>query len=262
MGTELAVKACGTPEMMQAAKTHSISALDTASSSSMRNIKWAILGRDRSLPHLGRKFYHFLMGMGCFALYAFFLSREESLLALVTIGGALIAVDFFRLRYSAVNRVALRLFGKLMRREELKSFSGNSFYVLGMVTVVLFFPKTIVLLSVLFLAIGDPSAAVFGTLYGKHRLIGKKSLEGGLANFLFTAIASVLFGSLYLGMDGHSEAGGWTWIPGHQMWILGLIGGTVSFIAELFPAPIDDNFSIPVLSAILLSIVQGFFPIF
>lgn len=215
----------------------------------VRSLKLGVLNRDRSLPHLGRKFYHFLMGIICFSLYAFFLTREEALLALAVIGGSFVVLDIIRLQSSWVNEVALRLFGKLMRREELKSVSGNSFYVLGLLTIVLFFPKPIVLLSILFLAIGDPVAAVFGTLYGKHKIIGKKSLEGSAANFLFSTVASILFGVFYLHLAGTS-----------LLW-LGVLGGLVSVAAELFPAPVDDNFSIPVFSSLLISAIQSVFQI-
>lgn len=215
-----------------------------------RALRLNVLNRHRSVPHFGRKFYHFLMGMACFSLYAFVVDRSQAVLLLVGLGGALVLGDLIRLRFKSVNNIALRLFGSLMRREELQSISGNSFYVLGLLTIVLLFPKPIVLLSVLFLAIGDPTAAVVGTLYGKRKLIGKKSVEGAGANLLMSAIAAFLFGLLYLRLS-----------PGNAA-VLAIIGGMTSMAAELCPAPVDDNFSIPVLSALLLSIAVEFFPLF
>jgi hypothetical protein len=88
-------------------------------SAEVRSIQLGILSRDRSIPHFGRKFYHFLMGMFCFSLYAFVLDREQALMLLGSVGGVLVIGDIFRLRYPAVNNVVLRLFGNLMRREEL-----------------------------------------------------------------------------------------------------------------------------------------------
>ncbi len=215
-----------------------------------RALRLEVLQRHRSVPHLSRKFYHFLMGMICFSLYAFVLDRTQALMVLGSIGGVLVAFDLIRLRYGAVNDVALRLFGGLMRREELQSISGNSFYVIGLLVAVLFFPKNLVLLSVLFLAIGDPAAAVVGSLYGKHKIVGKKSLEGAIANFVLTGVASFLFAHFYLTL------------PLTFSLCMFAIGGTVSVIAELFPAPIDDNFSIPVLSVVLLSIVANIISFF
>jgi len=216
---------------------------------SVRSRKLRVLGRDRSLPHFGRKFYHFVMGMVCFSLYAFVLTREQALLTLGVVGGIWVALDVIRLRYPAANAVALQFFGKLMRREELKSVSGNTFYILGMITIVYFFPKPIVLLSVLYLAIGDPIAAVVGTMWGKNRLVGKKSLEGAVANLLCTGLATYLVAMSYFNFSfDHAVA-------------LAAFGGLISVVAELLPFPIDDNFTIPVMSAILLSVMNFAFPL-
>src|SRR5436305_1335117 len=90
----------------------------------VRALKWSILGRDRSLPHLGRKFYHMLMGVICFSLYAFVLTREEALLALLLVGGTWVLFDIVRLQVPPLNHMALRVFGKVMRREELSRISA------------------------------------------------------------------------------------------------------------------------------------------
>lgn len=213
-----------------------------------RSAKWLVLDRDRSKLHLQRKIYHFLMGIFCFFLYAFILDRGNALIALTLIGGGFIALDLLRLRFPIIKQYSLVIFGKLMRREELKSLSGNSFYIFGLFLIVLFFPKPIVLLSLLFLAIGDPVAAIIGTLYGHHRILKKKSLEGTLANFLVVSLVVWPVGYFYFNL------------PTNLCLRVSLLGGVVSAIAELLPFPIDDNFTIPVLSAILLAVTFHFFP--
>lgn len=218
--------------------------------SAVKTVKLEVLNRHRSLPHFERKFYHFVMGMICFSLYAFFIEKKTALLLLALVGGPLVLLDLLRLKSAEMNDIALRLFGKIMRREELRSVSGNSFFVVGLLTIVALFPKPVVLLSVLYLAIGDPSAAVVGSLYGKHKIIGKKSLEGALANLFLSTLATLLMGIGYFKLSiGQSI-------------VLSLVGGFSSVIAELLPTPIDDNFTIPVVSATLLAIVALMFPIF
>jgi len=91
------------------------------------------------------------------------IDRTLALWLLGTIGGTFVLLDLIRLRFPAANAIALRWFGGLMRREELKSVSGNSFFVLGLVLITAVFPKPIVLLSALYLALGDPWAAIVGT---------------------------------------------------------------------------------------------------
>lgn len=218
--------------------------------STVRALKWSVIGQHRTRPHTLRKVYHLLNGVFCFALYAFLLTKTQALVVLGTLGGILVMLDILRLRFPAVRNAALSVFGKVMRREELKSLTGNSFYILGIFVITLFFPKPIVLLSVLFLAIGDPIASIVGTAYGKTKLWNQKSLEGALANFASTALVTALMGTFYF----HLTAG--------QTLILAIVGGLVSTTAELVPLKIDDNFTIPVISAILLTVVSLFLPFF
>lgn len=195
-----------------------------------------MLSQHRSLPHLLRRVYHLVMGVGCFSLYAFVLDRRQSLLLLFFGGGTLIALDVLRLKIPWFKRQALKHFSNVMRRNELLAITGNSFYIIGMFVVVLLFPKPIALLSVLYLALGDPIAAFIGTKYGKTRLWGRKSVEGALANLCVSFLATGVFLSGYMGMSVRDSLVG------------GVIGGFVSMMAELIPFPIDDNLSVPILS--------------
>lgn len=216
----------------------------------LRSAKWMILNRDRSLPHFGRKLYHMLMGCVCFVLYAFVLDRTQALWALSVIGGIFVVFDLFRLRVPSVNNFVVTVYGGLMRREELRSVSGNSFYVLGLFVLALAFPKPIALLAILYLAFGDPVAAIAGTLFGKHRIVGKKSLEGAAANFLVCAMVTAILALSYFGLSLDRAA------------LLALVGGCVAVVSELLPLPIDDNFTLPVVSAILLSALSLVIPLF
>lgn len=216
--------------------------------SQVRMMKWSVLGRDRSIPHFRRKLYHMVMGLLCFGLYAFILDKISAILLLAFLGGALVAFDVARLRSAPLNALALRYFGDLMRREELKSLSANSYYVLGLLLITIIFPKPIVLLSVLYLAVGDPIAAVVGTLHGKRKILFGKSVEGAAANFLVSAGATLLVAHFYFHLS-----------PEKTLW-LAFFGGITSAIAELSPLPINDNFSIPVISAVLLTFVFAVIP--
>jgi dolichol kinase len=225
-----------------------LKSLALVSASETRDLKRSVLSIGRSTPHIGRKFYHFMMGVFCFSLYAFWLTREQALFLLSTVGGAWMIGDVLRLKFPAMNAVALKYFGKIMRREELKSITGNSFYILGLLVLVFFFSKPIALLSTLFLAVGDPIAAVVGTHWGRHRLIGKKSVEGALANYIATGFISGLFAMGILELQGA------------QVIFFALLGGTISTVVELIPTPLDDNFTIPIGSAIFLTLASSLFP--
>lgn len=225
-----------------------LKALSASSTAEIRLLRKNILTVGRSTPHLSRKFYHFLNGIVCVGLYAFVLSREEALILLMSVGGIFMLLDLIRLKSPALNALTLKYFGKIMRREELRSVSGNSFYILGLFFLVAFFPKPIVLLSALYLAVGDPIAAVVGTHWGKTKITKRKTLEGAIANYIATGAISFLFGFGFLDLSFFSAI------------MLSVVGGGISTLVELIPSPIDDNFTIPVGSALLLTAVSGFFP--
>jgi dolichol kinase len=196
---------------------------------------------------LGRKIYHFLMGMVCLGLYAFVLDREGALIVLAWFGLVGVFLDAVRLRIPPLNDFLFRHFRSLLRDKERYTLTGHSYFVIGLVILVYFFDKPIVLLSVLFLAIGDPVASYVGTRWGKTRLSSGKSLEGALGNFVASFVGAMLFLSLYGNQTGYS-------VP-----VAGLVGGLVSAISEIIPLPVDDNVAVPVLTAAALTLVRSVF---
>lgn len=205
-----------------------------------------VLERQREKPHTSRKLYHFANGAVCFVLYGLVLSEKAALWTLGIVGGAFVVLDMLRLRSPAVQRIALRTFGKLMRREELSSLSANSWYVLGLLGAGLFFPKPYVLLGLAFLAVGDPVAALVGTRWGRVPLTAGKSFEGFLANFLVSGWVAFAVTRWLLAMS-----------PVDAL-LVGLVGGAVSATVEAAPWPVNDNLAIPVVSAAVLWAILGF----
>lgn len=216
----------------------------------VRSRKWAVLRQHRSLPHVLRKGYHLIMGLACFSLYAWGIDRETACWLLAIFGGPFLLLDVLRLQSPWLKKMALSYFGQLMRRNELLGLSGNSFYILGLFVVVFFFPKPIALLSVLYLALGDPVAAFVGTRFGRWKILAGKTLEGALANLTVSALATGWFAIHYLA-KGNSETVE-----------LALLGGLVSALAELIPFPVDDNFSVPFFSALQLLLLDRWVGLF
>lgn len=235
--------------MMMRPKNSFVLSLPKSGQATVRSVKWNIVNRRRHVPHLSRKLYHMGMGLTCLALYALALSRAQALTLLFAVGGVWVFADVLRLRFPLVSQWGLKLFGHLMRREELKSLTGNSYYILGLIVVTLCFPKPIVLLSLISLAIGDPLAAIVGSRYGRTSITKGKSLEGMLANGLGCALASGLLGVTYFQLSFE-----------HAIF-LAVAAGTISALVELIPLPIDDNFTIPVGAAILFSALFSLVPI-
>ena len=100
-----------------------------------------------------------------------------------------IVPDVYRLRHPRFNQFFVRRLRVLLRDSEANSLSGVTFIIIGIYVTVFLFPKPVATLALLFLALGDPAASIFGVLYGKDKLIGNKSLQGASAAFLVCADA-------------------------------------------------------------------------
>lgn len=215
-----------------------------------RQQKKEVLKQKRETPHVARRVYHLLMGLACFSLYAWFIDRSQAIALLAYLGVPFVLLDFIRLKVPALNAATLKIFGKIMRREELLRFSANSYYIIALAILVVVFPKPIALLGILYLAAGDPVAAIIGSNFGRHPLVGGKSWEGTLANFAVCGVGTFLFSQFFLGMA----------LPASLA--LAVIGGAISAVAEVLPIPMNDNLYFPVLSALMLTGANRIFHFF
>lgn len=200
----------------------------------------------RSDLHLARKAYHFFGVLIIIGLYQI-LTRHQAVIAITVAASLLVTLDFLRLRNRSLNRVTYQLFAPFLRKEEFNKFSGMAYLLSGAFFVVVFFPKPVGLLAFLFLAIGDPISSIVGVLYGKDKIVGNKSLQGSMAGFLACTFTAALYFQ-FLG------------IMTDRIILVSLIGGFIGALSELIPVgKLDDNFTIPVISASLLWLMFLFF---
>ncbi len=173
--------------------------------------------------------------------------------ALVILGVGLflfVGLDLLRQRYKALNDLALHVFGPVMRQNEAHKLAGTSFLITGVTVVVAIFPHEIVSLTLLFLCFADPLASYVGIRFGKEKILGNKTIQGFLAAFVTCLICSYVYLSLLN-------------FPPDRLLIFSLLAGLLGSLAELIPiAKIDDNFSLPVVSAIGLYVLFYFFGFF
>ncbi len=201
--------------------------------------------------HLARKAWHLSAGLTGIGVFVFSgLDRVGSLTVLAILLTFSISMEVFRLRIPRLNHAVHRCLGPILREEERHRVSGVPYFIAAAFLVVLLFPRSIAVLSLLYLTLGDPAASLVGILYGHRssRFSNGKSLIGALAgggvSFLVSFPVLAAFGF-------HSN----------QQWILALIGGMTAGIAEVLPLKLDDNFVIPVASALSLWFGAMFFGI-
>lgn len=204
--------------------------------------------KNRSDLHLARKIWHVSTVFIMFALWVF-LPHWLSMTLLVFGFLALVTADFFRLRNENFNRLLTSFFGPIMRNNELHRLAGTTYLITGTVLIAVFFNKGVVALSLLFLAFADPIASYVGIKYGKDKLFGHKSVQGFIAAFVVCTVLCYLF----LFYNRVQE----------YILIVSLLAGLVGSLSELIPVgKLDDNFSMPVLSSIGLSVLFYFFDYF
>ncbi len=196
----------------------------------------------RSDLHLARKIWHLGMGLVIVMLYLAGVSRSAAVVILGSFLGFDLLMETMRLRVSAINDRILRLWGPIMRANELTRMSGIPYYLAATVLAIGIFPKPIAVLSILYLACGDPIASFFGVLYGQHsiRFSNGKSFVGTLAGILSCALVTFLF------LNTLND------FPKSAIFTLTLVGGISGGLAELLPLEVDDNFSIPMVAGFLL----------
>jgi dolichol kinase len=193
----------------------------------------------RSDLHLARRLYH-MLGAGIIAAFYYFLPRKEMLILFVSFTIVCLFVDFIRLKSKTLNAKLLSFYGSFIRKNEVNGLTGMSYLCVGVTAIALIFPREIVILALLMLAVGDPMSSIFGILYGKDVLVGRKTLQGTLAGFIACGVVSFI----YFSATGQMS---------ERIILASLVAGLIGAISELTPVfGLDDNFTFPILSACLL----------
>ncbi len=203
--------------------------------------------KTRTDLHISRKIFHILSILGVL-ICMIFLPVWICWTLFFAVAVPLILMDYFRKFFPAFNRFSLKIIGPVIRKHEVRRTSGSSYAAIGIGLSFLIFPKPICLLSVLFLAIGDPIASFFGLLFGKTKIFANKSLVGTVAAFAFCSLAAFIFISLYpkpMGVEGWGPTLGLSLACG----LIGALSELMSFFS------IDDNLSQPIVSGFLLSLL-------
>jgi len=190
----------------------------------------------RSDLHLARKFWH-VLGIVCMAALIDHIPKMDSLFYLSL--GAIIVIpfDILRLKRSDLNHRIVQFFRTIIRIEEVGTLSGTSFLIVGTFVVVLLFPKNIAILSILLLAFGDPASSIFGVLYGKDKIWGRKSLQGAMACF---TVCTIVCAAYFLTHNVMVE----------RIVLVSILGGVIGALSELVQIrKFDDNMTFPIFAA-------------
>ncbi len=191
-----------------------------------------------------RKMWHVLAGFGIIGIYMF--SRGTFNEKMAVFGGFILYTlfcDVLRLISPKFNQMALEQLKSMMRKKEANRLNSQTFYSIASFLVCCIFPTPIAILSILYLAIGDTLASIIGVYFGKTPLVKNLSVEGTLA--FFTSCFALTF--LYPLLDPTFQG---------SVWLLAICGGFAAAFSEFFADKMDDNFVIPLFSALFLFIAM------
>ena len=182
---------------------------------------------------LFRKSIHICNSLFAYALF-FFDQREFAII----IGFCTIVILLFeiaRIRSQKLNRLFMRILGQIIRDFEGRGrLTGATYVMVSSFFILILFDRYVCIASILIMSYSDTAAAIIGKKYGKTKIFNK-TLEGSLAFFLSSLIIVLaIYPEINLA--------------------LGLIAISLATLVESLPIKIDDNLTVPLTLAIILSI--------
>jgi dolichol kinase len=169
----------------------------------------------------------------CIPLAVYFLPARYWHLPLLLIAALVLLIDLARLGHPRFGTFFGQMLGPYLRRHEKEELLGSTYLTLACVLSAWIFPQHIAVAVMGYLILGDGLAGLVGRSWGRVPLGFGKTLEGTLAGF----IANLVVGALvFRSLDA------------------ALLGACVASFVEWLPVPLDDNFAIPVVAGVVLSL--------
>jgi dolichol kinase len=143
-------------------------------------------------------------------------------------------LELSRRRSEAVNRLCMKVLGKVAHPHEAKRVNSSTWYCTALMGLAWTFDPLLASLAVIVLGVADPAAAIIGRRYGRVRFSNGRSLEGSLAFVGFGAVGALGVLAVYYPDVSFGVAVG-----------LSVVGALAGAIAEQVSRTLDDNLSIP-----------------
>ena len=189
-----------------------------------------------TLKEFYRKLLHISSCSIALSYLWFFKDRSIMLIIVGILTLISIFIEILRKRSKYIKNIFERHFDFMLRQNEIEgSFTGATWLLLGNFLTIFAFPIFVAVPALLYLSIGDATAALVGKNFRRFT-IGRKSLVGSFFGFSF----GLTFVSLVNNV-----------LPFHVV----MFGSIVAMITEILPIAIDDNLTIPLLSGLTIMIL-------
>lgn len=183
-----------------------------------------------------RRAFHLLAG-STLPLIILFLPLEAAQWLLVAGSLGAVLLELLRGLMSGVNDWLVRTL-PLFKAAESRQVTGATFMWLSATLLVFVAEKEIAVLAMLYLSVGDPFAALVGVRDHRARLFGKSL--AGTAAFAIAALGAGLLATL------HPDVPLAWWLAP---------GALAAALAELAPVPLDDNITVPIVAAAVMTLL-------
>jgi glycerol-3-phosphate acyltransferase PlsY len=175
-----------------------------------------------------------------FIVFYLLFERQIALMIIGCVALFFIVIDGIRLFHKGVNILILKNVPQAFKEKEAAKFSSMTIFLVSAFITFLIFNEAIAYAALSFVVFGDMFSKFFGLQYGKT-VIFDKTLEGSVA-FLSACIICGYILSHYFALP-------------ILTWSVGCLAAAV---AEIVPIGVDDNFSVPILSASVMVVTTIF----
>jgi dolichol kinase len=148
-------------------------------------------------------------------------------------------IDFLRLHVNGVKEGFILFFGSFLRRHEFTRLSGATYLLLGCLVTSLLNQQAVVVAACGYIIVGDTFAAILGQNVKSPKMFRKKTLFGSLGFLLGSLIVAFILYNLP------------NTLPLSKL----VIGAVAASVYEALPLPWDDNFYVPIVTGITMSLL-------
>lgn len=184
-----------------------------------------------------RSIFHVISALVCLVLIVVLESWQLPLAALVFASSAWI-METLRHFSPRTNDRMMAFFRPIAHEQERDRINSGTWYMTALVLLSLTFSPLLCVIGVAVLGFADPLAALVGRRWGRVRLVANRSLEGTLA-FVITGTLAARAAMVLMSPEASPA----------RLWLLALAAALAGALAELYSRRVDDNFSIPLVSA-------------
>ena len=181
-----------------------------------------------------RKIIHLTALIFPFMIYK--ISHPYNLLFIFSITFILFILDHCRLNFNFINEIFKYFLSKVTRKYEMNSYLSATYMLLSFSIILLIFDAYLCAIAMIISVISDTIAAFVGMKYGKIIIVNDKTLEGSYS-FLISTVLILFF--FYF----------------NQSTLILIVVSVISTITELFSSTKFDNFTLPIVNAILIYIL-------